>query len=156
MHFLTKKRALGALATFAALAVAGVAFAYFTTTGKGEGEAKVGTSAELTIHGAISESLYPGTTAKVVFTVDNSSTGHQYVGKIKLTKVEAFKDLAHKEPLAGCEESWFKMTEVTENEDVASGNGISLSKEGTLEFKNEAVSQDSCKNAYLVAKFTSN
>lgn len=156
MHMLTRKRALGAFATLAVLAVAGVAFAYFTTTGEGNGEATVGTDTALTIHGTISESLYPGTKAKVKFTVDNTGKGTEYVGTIKLKEVKAFKDAAHKEPEASCVGTWFTMPDVTEKEEVAGkASGAALATEGELEFKNEKLDQSACKNAYLVATFES-
>jgi hypothetical protein len=152
MHKFTKKRiAIGALGL---LAVAGVAVAYFTTTGSGTGNAKVGTSEALTISAVSASELYPGTSSQVTFNVTNPSTGHQYVTKVKLKEVKAYKDAGHTEAKVGCENSWFTMAEVTENQDVPTG-ATELSSKGTLKFENEPVSQDACKNAYLVAYFES-
>lgn len=150
---LPKKRvAVGVVGAFVA---AGVALAYFTTTGTGSGNAKVGTSEPLTISAVSASDLYPGTTSNVTFTVTNPSTGHQFVKKVKLEEVKAYKDEAHTEPEAGCKSDWFSMPEVTENRDVAHGE-TALEAEGTLEFVNKAESQDACKGAYLVASFSSN
>ena len=153
MHKFTKKRiAIGALGL---LAVAGVAVAYFTTTGEGTGNAKVGTSSALTISAVSASELYPGTTSQVTFKVNNPSTGHQYVTKVKLKEVKAYKDAGHTEAKVGCENSWFTMAEVTENQDLPTGE-TELTNKGTLKFENENVSQDACKSAYLVAYFESN
>ncbi|HUE28528.1 MAG TPA: hypothetical protein VMP89_17265 [Solirubrobacteraceae bacterium] len=69
------------------LAIAGGAVAYFTTTSSGTGTAQVGTSSALTISSASTASnLYPGGTARpIAFSIDNTSDGHQYVGKVSAT-----------------------------------------------------------------------
>jgi hypothetical protein len=154
MRKFTKKRiALGALGLLVAV---GAAFAYFTTTGEGEGSAEVGTSSALTITAEVPTKLYPGTTSEVKFKVDNPSKGHQYVNTVTLTGVEAFEEPAHENPVAGCQSSWFKMPAVSAEQDVPAETETSLTQKGTLEFENKAESQDACKNAYLVANFTSN
>lgn len=155
MHQLTKKRI--AIGTLGLLVVVGVAVAYFTTSGSGTGNAKVGTSEALTISAVSASELYPGTKSEVTFKVKNDSPGHQYVAKIQLKEVKAYSDSGHLTPISGCKSEWFNMPEVTENRDVP-GGGVetTLPVKGELEFENkEAVSQDACKNAYLVAYFTS-
>jgi hypothetical protein len=92
----------------------------------------------------------------VTFEVNNTSKGHQYVNNVSLAGVEAFKDAEHKEAIAGCKSSWFKMTTVPAHQDVPGEAKTTLTEKGTLEFVNEPESQDACKNAYLVANFTSN
>lgn len=153
MHKFTKKRiALGALGL---LVVAGAAVAYFTTTGSGDGNAKVGTSSALTISAVSASPLYPGTSSVVTFKVNNPSTGHQFVTKVKLKEVKAYEEEAHTNLIPGCKSEWFSMPEVTENQDVPAGE-TPLTNTGTLTFLNQPVSQDACKNAYLVASFESN
>lgn len=154
-RFMTKKRAL-TFGAISALAIVAIAVAYFTTTGEGEGEARVGTSSALTITAEVPTTLYPGTTSAVEFSVDNPSKGHQYVNTVSLAGVEAFKDAEHKEAIAGCKSSWFSMETVEAEQDIAGETEATLTEEGTLEFVNENEPQDACKNAYLVANFTSN
>ena len=155
MRKLFNKKRVVVLGVLGALAVAGGAFAYFTTSGSGEGNAKAGTSSALTISAVSASELYPGTSSQVTFTVNNPSSGHQYVTKVKLKEVKAYLDAEHKTAEPACLSSWFAMPEVSENQDVASGSH-ELTNKGTLEFKNEALSQNACKNAYLVASFESN
>jgi hypothetical protein len=153
MHKFTKKRiAIGALGVLAAV---GVAVAYFTTTGSGSGNAKVGTSSALTISAVSASELYPGTSSQVTFKVTNPSTGHQFVTKVKLKEVKAYEEEAHENVIAGCKDEWFSMSEVTENQDVPTGE-TTLTNKGSLEFLNKPESQNACKNAYLVASFESN
>jgi hypothetical protein len=152
---------LGAIGAFGA-------WAYFTTTGSGTGTAHAGTSSTLTIHGTIAPQapdgkLYPGGDPAVVsFTVDNPSNGHQYVNTISLSSVAAYADQAayDADPVAnkisGCLSSWFSMSPVTVQQDLASGNGVAVSATGTLTMQDVNSSQDACKNAYLVGTFSSN
>jgi len=141
------KVALGA--TVATAAISGAAFAYFTTTGDGTGTGTAGTSTALVIHGTAATTLYPGTSSTVTFTVDNASTGHQYVNTITLGSVTT--DVAH----SGCVVSDFTMPTVTAHQDVPSGNGTAITATGTITMANTAVSQDACKNAPLTLHLTS-
>src|SRR3954466_1780585 len=89
MHFMTKKRLLAGLSAIGALALAGVAIAYFTASGSGTGTGSVGTSSALTLHGSTGGAVYPGTTTTVSFTADNPSPGKQQVGTIHLGSIVA-------------------------------------------------------------------
>jgi len=153
--FITRKRAI-AIGALGALALVAVAVAYFTTTGSGSGSATVGTSSNLKITAEVPTTLYPGTSSKVKFSVENSSEGHQFINTISLASVEAFKDAGHTEAISGCQSSWFAMTPVEEKTDLTGKSTQTLGTEGTLKFENKNESQDACKNAFLVANFTSN
>jgi hypothetical protein len=144
---LGKKRVLVGL-TVAMLAVAGAAFAYFTTTGSGTGTATVGTSSELTLHATTMTTLYPGTSTVVHFTVDNPSSGHQQLGTIHL--VEVTTDAAH----SACVMSDFTMPDVVANQDFAAGNGQEVTATGTLTMANNG-NQNACKEAPLTLHLTS-
>jgi hypothetical protein len=152
---ITRKRAI-ALGAVGALALVAVAVAYFTSTGSGSGSAAVGTSSTLKITAEVPTTLYPGTSSKVKFSVENPSEGHQFINTISLTNVEAFKDAGHTEAIAACQSSWFTMTPVEVKTDLTGKSTQTLGTEGTLKFENKNESQDACKNAFLVAKFTSN
>lgn len=141
------KVALGA--TVATVAISGAAFAYFTTTGAGTGSGTTGTSSALTIHGIAATTLYPGTSSTVSFTVDNPSTGHQYVNTISLTNVTT--DAGH----SGCVVADFTMPTVTAHQDVDTGNGTAITATGTITMANTASSQDACKGAPLTLHLTS-
>ena len=162
---LKTRRARVGLGLLVLLAFTGAAVAYFTTTGSGSGNAQVGTSSALTISATItpgSGGLVPGgNPASVAFSVNNPSSANQYVGTVTLTGVRAYSNAGHTTDITGtgagqCDTSAFSMSPVTENQDVASGNNISLSNNGSLVFADSGSNQDGCKGAYLVASFSSN
>jgi hypothetical protein len=177
MNLVTKRR----LAVFAALLIAAIAaiggWAYFTANGAGSGTANVGTSSNLTLHGATVGTLYPGTTVAISFTVDNPSSGHQQLGTIYLAGVKACTGAGSSWNPAlnggaggcsnsgteqtGCESvdpgnaadanaSNFYMADVVENQDLAgNASGAAATNGGTLKMNNLNSAQDSCKNASL-------
>ena len=155
MHKFTKKRiAIGALGL---LVVVGAAVAYFTTTGSGTGEAKVGTSTGLTINAEIEpETLYPGgEPSEVTFKVVNPSKASQRVTDVELTGVNAFTTAGHETAKSGCESGWFAMTDVPEDETVpGEETAFELPSTGDLEFVDNGANQDACKGAFLVAHFS--
>jgi len=149
MHLSRKlKVALGAALIPALLA--GAAFAYYTSTGTGTGSGAAGTSTAVTLHGTVADVLYPGTSSSVSFTVDNPSSGHQFVNAITLASVST--DVAH----AACVVADFSMPNVTAAQDVPSGNGTVIGVTGMITMANTATSQDECRNAPLTLNLTSN
>lgn len=145
MH-ISRKAKVAAGVVVACLAISGAAFAYFTTTGEGQVAGAVGTSTALTITGTSASTLYPGTTSEVSFSVDNPSTGNQFVTTIHLDSVTT--------SVAECLGSWFTMPDVTANQDIAPG-GEAITATGTLTMANENVSQDACKNATMTLNLSS-
>ncbi len=161
---LKTKRVRAGLAVLVLLACAGAAVAYFTTTGSGSGSSQVGTNSALTINATItppSGGIVPGgSPAAVAFTVNNPG-GNQYVANVLLHDVQAYSDAGHTTNITGtgagqCDTSQFAMASVSENQNVGSGNNIALTNGGQLYFHDSGSNQDACKNAYLVANFTSN
>jgi hypothetical protein len=162
MKLFRSKKAVALGATVGlALGLTGVAFSYFTTDGAGSGDASVGTSTSLVIHqdditysnSATDDILLPGTSATVTFTVDNPSSGHQYLDTISVTGVTSDK--------AGCNStahpSWFDIsdTDVVQT-DYAPGDGQAVTGDLTVEFVNQNESQDACKDATLTFAYASN
>ncbi len=153
-----------ALTVVAALAVAGAVLAYFSTSGAGTGNAQVGTSAALTIAGTITPGaggIVPGgNPAAVAFSATNPTTGNQYVGTVTTTGIQAYSDAAHTTNITGtgagkCDTTAFTIAPVAENQNVPAGT-TALAHNGTLVFADNGLNQDGCKNAYLVASFTTN
>ena len=128
------------------LAIGGIAYAYFSSTGSGTGTASVGSSSALTIHASAPTTLYPGTSSTVSFTVDNPSPGHKRIGTIHLASVDT---------PASCSAADFTMPDVTANQDVASGNGIAITATGTLTMANNG-NQDACQAGTITLHLTSN
>jgi hypothetical protein len=156
MRWITKKRAFLALGCTCALAVAGVAFAYFTSSGSGTGSAAVGSSSTVTLHATISNSLYPGSSSPVSFTVDNPSSGVQRVGTVSLSSIST--DAGHSScstTITGGNPD-FTMAAVPVNQVFPPGNGQSVAATGTLAMNETGVNQDACQGATLTLHLTNN
>jgi hypothetical protein len=156
MRWITKKRAFIALGCTCALAVAGVALAYFTSSGSGTGTATAGSSSAVTLHATISNSLYPGSSSPVSFTVDNPSSGVQRVGTVTLASITV--DASHSEcktTISGGNPD-FTMAAVPVNQVVNPGNGQSVAATGTLTMNETGTNQDPCQGATLTLHLTNN
>jgi len=166
-----KRKKLVVLTCAAVALTAGAAFAYWTTTGSGTATARVGTSNGLAIHGTTSGSLYPGTSLTVTFTADNSGSGPQQLGTIHLASIVAC-DIAFSagtcqsgHEITTCETTEagasdtttadFWMPDVVANQEIAVGNGQSVTATGALKLNDLSSNEDSCKNAYLLLNLTS-
>ncbi len=156
MHWITRRRALVALACTCSLAAVGVAFAYFTTNGSGTGTATVGSSSAVTLHATVTSNLYPGASSPVSFTVDNPSSGSQRVGTVTLTSIST--DAGHSTcstTISGGSAD-FTMPAVAVNRTFAPGNGQSVTPTGTLTMNETGANQDPCQGATLTLHLTSN
>ena len=150
---LSKKLAIAAVSTVAAVGIATSAFAYFTTTGSGSGNATVGTSSNWAISNvALSGGpLYPGAGSETLsYTVTNPSSGHQGLNGIAVSVVTSggnVVDSVSGNAVGGCLASWFVVdnTNHAATGDYAGGQagngsaGVSMSND-------TANSQDSCKS----------
>jgi hypothetical protein len=146
---LTKnKRALTVLGVIAVLAVAGVAVAFWTTSGSGSGTGKVKASnGTLALHGSISNELTPGSTSPVTFTADNTNSSSLQVGTIHAV-VSTDK--------AGCTAADFVINDTEENQTIPAGeSGAKLSNNGSIEMVDSAENQDACKGATVTLTLTS-
>lgn len=156
MGWITKRGVFVGLVAVIAVGAAGVALAYFTTTGSGTATATAGSSSALTLHGTVSSQLYPGSSSPVGFTVDNPSAGSQRVGTISLASITV--DAGH----AACSTAIsggnpdFNMSDVVVNQTFGPGSGQSVSPSGTLTMNDTGVNQDACQGATLTLHLTSN
>jgi hypothetical protein len=166
----TKKRVLTVLSVAAVMAVAGIAYAYFTSSGSGSGTASVGTSTAFVLHGTTDSALYPGTNSTVTFTVDNNGSGNQNLSTIHLDSITAYPTEQDRtdgtNAIAGCgsiddgsvanaQTSDFYMADVTVGNDYAPGSDQAVTPTGTLVMNDLASSQDDCKNAFLKLNLSS-
>jgi hypothetical protein len=144
----TKKRAVVALSVVASLAVAGAAVAYFSTSGTGTGQAKVGTNTAFNVtFGTTTGTMYPGTgTSTVPYTITNP-TGSG-VQNLSSTNVAVASDgtniLDHGAAVTGCLASWFTAVDhpPVYGEIADGGNKIG---NATVTMSDVNSSQDLCK-----------
>jgi hypothetical protein len=151
-----RKGVLIAAGVAVGLVLAGIAVAYFTSTGSGTAAATVGASSNVTLHGAVAGSLFPGASSTVSFTVDNPSAGSGFVGTIHLESITP--DAGH----SGCStvitggNPDFTMPDVIANQSFPHGNGQAVTAAGTLTMHETGVNQNACQGATLTLNLTSN
>lgn len=145
----TKSRKI-ALGTIAAVAIAGLAYGYWTGSGSGTGTGTAGTSGTATITGTVAPGISPGTAEVVSFTAANASDSPIQVSVVHLESITA--DAAH----SACTTADFSMANITENQQVPAGaTAEPLAVNGSLVYANTAVNQDACKGATLTLTLSS-
>lgn len=149
---LLKKRTALVLSAVAVLAVAGIAVAFWTTTGSGEGSGKVAASnGTLTLHGTITNALTPGGSSPVAFTADNEGSSSLQVATVKA--VVSIDDTHAK---AGCNASDFTIVDTAEGQVIpAHSTNVSLTNGGTIKMADSAENQDACQGATVSLALTS-
>jgi hypothetical protein len=156
MIWIDRKRVLAAFGCTIALAAAGTAIAFFTSSGSGTGTAAVGSSSPVTLHANISSNLYPGSSSPVTFTVDNPSSGSQRVGTITLASISVDAGHSSCSTTIGGGNPDFTMPAVAVNKVFGPGNGQSVTPGGTLTMNETGVNQDACQGATLTLNLTNN
>lgn len=146
----TRRAAVGA--TIAAIALAsGGAFAYFTTSGEGTGEAKVeNPTAKLTVESLPVEQLAPGISKADKVTIKNTAEGPERVSVLKA------KITGNSKSTTGCETSWFKVSPETTSFGATGTElaaGATQTAEVTVSMINAEVSQNACKGATVDLHF---
>jgi hypothetical protein len=148
---ISRKRSIAALSTIAVLAVAGAAYAYFTSTGTNAGTAVVGTSSPWTVTPAAATGgpLLPGSgTETITYTVTNASSGHQKLNTTTALVAAATNGdvTSAGNDVPGCLASWFTVSN-TAPAAVDLAGAATTSGSLTVAMSNQPTSQDSCKNA---------
>jgi hypothetical protein len=148
-----KKRGVAALSVIAVLAIAGAAFAYFTSTGSGTGNAAVGNSTAFTVaQTSTSGNMYPGAgTSTLNYTVTNPSAGHQNLSAVVATvNSNSSSDITTHggTDVPGCLASWFTAVAHPGSlpQDLA-GSGTSTGTVTVTMTNTPTISQDACQGA---------
>jgi hypothetical protein len=136
-----------------AVVIAGVAYAYWTVTGSGTGQAGTGTTSAITVNQTSTVSgLAPGTPAQALSgTFDNSNSGSVYVTSVSATVTGTDK--------AGCSASDYTVTgsPASVGAQIASGSGVGTWSGISIAFNNKpSTNQDACKGATVSISYTSN
>jgi hypothetical protein len=151
----TKKRVLTVLSIAGVLAVAGVAYGYFTASGSGTGSASVGNASGITLSGTITGTLYPaGDPASVSVDVTNPGSASQHVGSVKLDSITTDADHSTCDVSVGGTNPAFTMANIPVNQTLAAGDTTTVS--GSLQMNDTGASQNDCQGAALTLHFSSN
>ena len=146
----SKKRALAILTIVGAVAVAAVAYAFWTTSGGGDGTASAGSAAGITVsQTSVVDALHPGGSAQTLsgdFTNTNDSS--VYVGTVTAS-IDSV-DKAADAPAGTCDATDFTLSNevMTVNALVPSGEHTGSWSGASIQFNNkEDTNQDACKGA---------
>jgi hypothetical protein len=153
LHKLMKsKRSLAIFGVVALVAMAGVAVAFWTTTGSGSGSGSVASSnGTLVLHGTINDALTPGGSSSVSYSADNSNSSSLQVGT-----VHAVVSIDTEHATAGCKASDFTLGDVAENQTIAAhSTEVALAHNGSISMADTAANQDACKGATISLELSS-
>jgi hypothetical protein len=145
---------VAALAVVAGLLViAGAAFAYWTTTGTGTGQASTGTVTGITVNQTSTVTgMAPGVAAQALSgNFDNGNSGPVYVTSVSATVTGTDK--------AGCTAGDYTIagSPAAVGTQVIAGSGVGSWSGITIAFNNKtATNQDVCKGAAVTIGYTSN
>jgi hypothetical protein len=146
----TKKRMLTALSVVSVIAIAAVAYGYWTTSGSGDGTASAGSTTGITVNQTSTlTAMYPGDSAQTLsgdFTNTNSSP--VYVGTVTASIQSV--DKASDAPAGTCDATDFTLSNaaMTVNAQVPSGTNEGAWSGATIKFNDKSdTNQDACKGA---------
>ena len=149
MRAVSRKKKVVVLAA-AMVGIGGAAFAYWTTTGDGTGEAATGTTVAVTVNQTSTVTgLRPGGTAQALSgNFDNPNAGPVYIGAVSALVTGTDK--------VGCDATDYTVAgTATVNAQVAAGNGVGSWSGLTIAFNNKpAANQDACKGATVSISYS--
>jgi hypothetical protein len=144
MRKLMRKRILVPVVALAALAVTGIAVAYFTASGTGSGTASVGTDSGVTITGvSFDNTLYPGGSTTVRFTINNASS-NTAVSVDKVVADTRYGTTGVDGLPAGCSAADFTFADVSVARSIPASGSVAAT--GTLRMANTSANQDACQS----------
>ena len=149
---ITRKRNIAVLSTLAVLALAGGAYAYFTSSGNGTGTATVGTATAFTVQpvAATGGPLYPGSGSESIgYTVKNPGGGAENLSATTATVASSGGNITQGgTAVVGCLASWFTATNnaPTLPQDLAAG-ATSTAGSVTVTMADSGTNQNACENS---------
>jgi hypothetical protein len=156
-----KKLIAIAVSTVAAGAIlAGVASAFWTSSGAGEGSASTTSGLEdaVDVHQAAGDltPMYPGDSAQPLdFTLENTTGQDVYISDVAVAVTDVKKD--GESILDGCDATNFTIVQpnpdVVKREVLKNTTSAAISS-GSIQFNNKNVNQDACKGASVVLTYT--
>jgi hypothetical protein len=146
MRWCLSRKAVVVLVVLGVVAIAGVAFAYWTAGGSGSGTADTGTAASVTVKQTASPTgLYPGGTVTLSGDFDNTNSGHVYITAVTATVTPFSVQTDGAKP--ACTQADFSISgsalvaaEIPVGSGVGSWSGLSLN------MTDAGTNQDNCKN----------
>jgi hypothetical protein len=129
-RFMNKKVAAIGLAAGLALGAAGAAFAYFQTSGSGQGSTTAGTASTVTLQATIAGAIVPGDGGQsVTFTATNLNSTSAKVTTISFVSVTSSTPAC--QAVITANPSQFSMTDVSSGTVVPANSTVPVSLAGT-------------------------
>ena len=136
-------------AVIVVLGGAGTAFAYFSSTGSGTGQATVGSATTWQVTaGAATGTIYPGAgSSQIVFTVKNNASGEQqFTNATAAVNSSGGNVTSSSNPVTGCLASWFTASVSANpgvNTNIAPGGTTTVTV--TVTMPSSTVNQNACQ-----------
>jgi hypothetical protein len=154
MSLFRGRRKLAIVGAVAMLAIAGVAYAYWTTSGTGTGSGTTGTSHSVSVDqvGTISD-MTPGSPAQAVdFKITNADSTNQFIQSVTVSIASVTAPNA--DATHPCDAGDFTVVQPNAIHDDLTPGAHTYSPSGaTLAMKNTAGNQDGCKGATVNLAF---
>ena len=153
-----KRRGLVLAGVALTLAVAGIAYAFWTGggSGTGSGAAATGVSGLTANQTTTLSAMYPGDSAQTITgNFDNPNSGPVYVNSVSVSIASVTK--AGGAPAGTCDATDFTLANTTMNvgAEVSSGSGVGSFTGATIKFNNKpTTNQDACKGATVSLSYT--
>jgi hypothetical protein len=153
----TKRRGLVLAGATLALALAGVALAFWTGGGTGSGSGSAaGAQTPLTANQTTAlTAMYPGDSAQTISgNFDNSNSGPIHVSSVSVSIASVTKAVGA--PAGTCDATDFTLanTTMSVNAEVPAGNGQGAFTGATIKFNDKPTNQDACKGATVSLAYT--
>lgn len=151
-----KKRFAVMVAALVALALGGLAFAYWTQGGTGSGTANAGSTSAITVHQTGSPTgLYPGgPSAALSGTFDNPNANAVHISSVtaSIHTLNVQTDLTK----PACTAADFAIGGTSGANVVPAGTGVGTWTGLTVSMVDNGLNQDNCKNATVIIDYTAN
>lgn len=158
MDSILRRRATKALTAVAVLAIAAVAYAFWTAAGNGTGSAATdSTAGPVTIAGDAVTGLAPGRTVGLTGTITNTNDYDTRVGTLSIDSI------AVSPAVTGCDTATnyevvngSVAVNTTLQEAGAAGDSVAFPAGLTVRMKETGADQDACKGATITVSYSSN
>jgi hypothetical protein len=158
MKVVRRHKRVAAIAVAMTIAFAGVAVAYWTQGGSGNGSAATGTTALVTVHQtSIVGNLYPGGPAQTLSgNFDNPNAGSVLVAAVTAVVDPSFTAQADLTKPACTSADFVIGGSAPVGVQIPSGLGVGSWTGLTIAMTNAVTNQDNCKNVSVPIDYTSN
>jgi hypothetical protein len=150
MHRVTKKTVAIVAGTLLVAAGAGVAYAYWTAGGTGDGTATTGTSTDLTVNQVtVVTPMFPGDAPQTLSgTFNNTSSGPIHVASVTVSIDSVTQGAV---TAVGCSAADYTVSGaiMAAVQNVPTGANKGTWTGATIQFNNTTSNQDACKNAVV-------